>query len=123
MVAALHAIRIHEHGGPEVLRLEELGPLEPGRGDALVRVEHSGVNYFDIRQRTGDAKVTLPITLGNEGAGVVEALGPDAGFVRVGTRVAWQMQQGSYATHAVVPADRLVPLPDRIETRTAAAVM
>jgi NADPH:quinone reductase len=119
----MQAIRVHEHGGPEVLRLETLPDPRPAPGEAVVRLETSGVNFFDIRQRTGDYKVKLPITLGNEGAGVVEAVGPGTDGVRVGQRVAWQMQQGSYATQAVVPVDRLVPLPDAVDTRLAAAVM
>lgn len=119
----MQAIRVHRHGGPDVLRLETLPTPAPGPGEALIRLEFSGVNYFDIRQRTGDYKSELPITLGNEGAGVVEMLGPDADGLTVGQRVAWQMHQGSYATHAVVPVEGLVPLPETIDTRLAAALM
>jgi NADPH:quinone reductase len=119
----MQAVTVHEHGGPEVLRVEERDVPQPGAGQALVRLEASGVNYFDIRQRTGDFKVTLPIVLGNEGAGVVEAVGPGVKDVRAGDRVGWQMYQGSYATHAVVPADRLVPLPKGVDARLAAAVL
>lgn len=121
----MEAIRVHEHGGPEVLQLETLPTPTPGPGQALVQVTASGVNFYDVRQRTGDKPCTLPITLGNEGAGVVEALGPDTAVpgVEPGVRVAWQMQQGSYATHALVPAEALVPLPDVIENQVAAAVM
>jgi NADPH:quinone reductase len=121
----VEAIRVHQHGGPEVMQLETLPTPLPGPGQALVTLTTSGVNYFDLRQRSGDKQCALPITLGNEGAGVVTALGPDTAVpgVDVGTRVAWQMQQGTYATHAVVPADALVPLPDAIDDRTAAAVL
>jgi NADPH2:quinone reductase len=121
----MEAIRVHENGGPEVLRHETLPTPEPAAGEARVRVTFSGVNFYDIRQRTGDKPATLPITLGNEGAGVVESLGPDTAVdgVAVGTRVAWQMQQGSYATHQIVSADSLVPLPEAIDDQTAAAVM
>jgi NADPH2:quinone reductase len=121
----MEAIRVHEHGGPEVMRLDTLPAPAPGPGEAVVRLDTSGVNFFDIRQRTGDYPVQLPVTLGNEGAGVIEALGPDAGDngMRVGQRVAYQMYQGSYATHALVPVDVLVPLPDAIDTRLAAAVL
>lgn len=119
----MRAIRVNRHGGPEVLRLETLPMPEPGPGEVLVRVDASGVNYFDIRQRTGDYPTALPFTLGNEGAGTVEAVGPDVVELRAGQRVAWIMHQGSYATHAIVPAASLVPLPDAIDTRTAAAVM
>lgn len=121
----MEAVRVHQHGGPEVMQLETLPTPEPGPGQALVQLTTSGVNYFDLRQRSGDKPCVLPITLGNEGVGVVTALGPGAvaSGVEVGTRVAWQMQQGTYATHAVAPADALVPLPDAIDDRTAAAVM
>ena len=121
----MEAIRVHETGGLEVLQLETLPTPEPGPGEALVRVAYSGVNFYDVRQRSGDQPAALPITLGNEGAGVVEALGPDTvvSGVEPGTRVGWQMQQGSYATHQIVRADSLVPLPDAIEDQTAAAVM
>jgi NADPH:quinone reductase len=121
----VEAIRVHQVGGPEVLQLETLPTPEPGPGKALVAVSTSGVNFYDVRQRNGDKPAALPITLGNEGAGTVAALGPDTDVdgIAVGTRVAWQMQQGSYATHAIVPAEALVPLPDAIDDHTAAAVM
>jgi NADPH2:quinone reductase len=119
----MRAIRVHEIGGPDVLRLEDLPTPDPGPGEARIRVDVSGVNFFDIRQRTGDFPTTLPIILGNEGAGSIEAVGPDVDGVRVGDRVAWQMEQGSYATQAVVRADRLVPLPAAIDNRTAGAVL
>ena len=119
----MRAIRVHQHGGPEVLTLEELRDPEPGPGQAVIRLDASGVNFFDIRQRTGDYKVALPITLGNEGAGVVTAVGPGADGIAVGQRVGWQMVQGSYAEQAVVPVDQLVVLPDGISTQQAAAVL
>jgi NADPH:quinone reductase len=120
----MKVVRVHEHGGPEVLEVEELPTPAPEADEALVRVEASGVNFFDIRQRTGDVKVdALPISLGMEGAGVVEALGNDGGEVRVGDRVAWLWHQGSYATHAVVAVGELVPLPESISTQVAASVM
>src|SRR5919197_3199352 len=113
------AVIVREHGGPEVLRVEETAVQEPGPGQALVRLEASGVNYFDIRQRTGDFKSALPVVLGNEGAGTVEAVGPEVAHVRVGDRVGWQMEQGSYATHALVRAERLVPLPSGADAQLA----
>lgn len=119
----MKAIRIHQQGGTEVMVLEELPTPTPAAGEALVRLDASGVNFLDIRQRNGDFKIQPPITLGNEGAGVVESVGPDPADITVGQRVGWQMQLGSYATHAVVPVDALVPLPDTITTRTAAAIM
>src|SRR5438477_9264798 len=113
----MEAIRVYEVGGPEAMRLESLPTPAPGPDEALVAVSTSGVNFYDVRQRNGDKPCALPITLGNEGAGRVLALGPstEVAGIRVGTRVAWQMQQGSYATHAIVPADALVPLPDAID--------
>src|SRR3954447_23574361 len=117
----MEAIRVHEVGGPKVMRLDTVPTPAPGPGQALVAVSASGVNFYDVRQRNGDKPAALPLTLGNEGAGTVTALGPGAELtgIEVGTRVAWQMQQGSYATHAIVPADALVPLPDAIDDRTA----
>lgn len=119
----MQGVVVREHGGPEVLRLEELALSSPGPRQARVRLDASGVNYLDIRQRTGDYKTVLPAVLGFEGAGTVEAVGPDVTDVRVGDRVGWIMQPGSYATHAVVPADRLVPLPAGTDAHVAAAVL
>lgn len=120
----MEAIRIHEHGGPEVLKLEELPQPTPGPHEVVVRLDASGINYIDVRQCLGDHKRDqLPVTLGYEGAGTVEALGPDAAGVAVGDRVAWQMVQGSYATHAVVPDDALVPVPDGVSTSVAAGLL
>src|SRR5438067_1460012 len=106
-----------------MLRLEELALASPGEGQALVRLEASGVNYLDIRQRTGDYKMSLPTVVGFEGAGVVEGIGGGVSDIRVGERVGWIMQPGTYATHAVVPADRLVPLPAGTDAHLAAAVL
>lgn len=119
----MKAIRIHSHGGPEVMRLEDLPLPEPARGQVLVRVEAAGVNFIDTYQRSGQYKVPLPFGMGLEGAGVVEAAGPEAGGVEAGMRVAWVNVPGSYATHALVPAERTVPVPQGIEARAAAAVM
>jgi NADPH2:quinone reductase len=119
----VHAVLVREHGGPEVLRLEDLTLAAPAPNEARIRLEASGVNYLDVRQRTGDFKVTLPVVIGNEGAGVVEDVGSDVRDVRPGDRVAWIMSGGTYTTHANVPADRLVPIPEAVETRTAAALL
>ena len=118
----MKAIRIAEHGGPERMRLEELPEPAPGPGQAVVRVEAAGVNFIDVYHRTGLYPQPLPLTLGTEGAGVVEAVGPGASLVRAGDRVGWTGVPGAYATRAVVPADRLVRLPPGISTKTAAAV-
>ena len=120
----MHAIRIHEHGGPEVLRYDEVPTSEPGPGEARVRVEAAGLNYIDIYHRTGlYPSANMPFMPGMEGAGVVEAVGPDVTEVNVGDRVAYAMHQGSYGESAVVPSWLLVPLPDALDTQSAAAAM
>jgi NADPH2:quinone reductase len=119
----MRAIRVHEFGGPEAMRLEELPTPKPADGQALVRLEAAGLNFIDVYQRTGAYKNPLPYGLGLEGAGVVEAVGPGVSTVRVGDRVAWTGIPGSYATHNVVPADRLVALPAGVDGRTGAAAM
>jgi NADPH:quinone reductase len=116
----MKAIRVHEPGGPEALVLEDVPLPEPGPGQARVRLHAIGVNFIDVYHRTGLYKVPLPFTPGSEGAGVVSAVGPDA-VVRVGDRVAWAGALGSYAEEAVVPADKLVPVPEGLEWDEAAA--
>ncbi|MEK7338394.1 MAG: alcohol dehydrogenase catalytic domain-containing protein, partial [candidate division NC10 bacterium] len=119
----MRAIRVHGYGGPEVLTWEEQATPSPEAGQALVRLEAVGVNYIDIYHRTGLYKNPLPFTLGLEGAGVVEGVGAGVSEVRVGERVAYQGVQGSYATHALVPAARRVSLPAGLDARTGAAAM
>jgi NADPH:quinone reductase len=119
----MKAIRIHQNGGPEVLRFEELPDPTPAKGQALVAVEASGVNFIEVYHRTGLYKTALPLTLGQEGAGTIAALGEGVSDLRVGQRVAWFGAFGAYATRAVVPADRLVPVPDGVSSKQAAAVM
>jgi NADPH2:quinone reductase len=119
----MHAIRIHQFGGPEAMGLEELPTPKPGDGQALVRIEAAGVNFIDVYQRTGLYKNPLPYAPGLEGAGVVEAVGGGVTTVRVGDRVAWTGIPGSYATHNVVPADKLVTLPAGVDARAGASAM
>ncbi|MGH7679996.1 MAG: quinone oxidoreductase family protein [Gemmatimonadaceae bacterium] len=119
----MRAIRIHQTGGVEALREEQIPVPTPGAGEALVRVEFAGVNFIDTYKRSGLYKIPFPATLGEEGAGVVEAVGDGAIEVRVGDRVAWASVIGAYAEHAVVKASRLVQVPKSVETRVAAAVM
>ena len=120
----MHAICIHEHGGPEALRYEEVSTSEPGAGEAQVRIEAAGLNYIDVYHRTGLYPSTnMPFTPGMEGAGVVEAVGPGVTEVNVGDRVGYAMHQGSYTEVAIVPSAVLVPLPDSIDTQSAAAAM
>src|SRR5258708_11506749 len=97
----MKAIRVESQGGPEVLKLVELPTPAPGKGEALVRVEAAGVNFIDIYQRTGLYRVAVPFTLGQEGAGTVEAVGPGVTEVRTGDRVAWTGVLGSYATQQI----------------------
>ena len=119
----MRAIRIQQFGGPEAMGLEELPTPKPGDGQALVRIEAAGVNFIDVYQRTGLYKNPLPYGLGLEGAGVVEAVGAGVTTVRVGDRVAWTGIPGSYATHNVVPADKLVTLPAGVDARAGASAM
>jgi NADPH2:quinone reductase len=119
----MKAIRIHETGGPEVLRLEEVADPRPEPGEAVVRLEAIGVNFIEVYQRTGLYRSTLPFTPGGEGAGQVVAVGKDASAVKPGDRVASTSLRGSYAELARVPVDKLVPIPDNVETTQAAAVL
>jgi NADPH2:quinone reductase len=107
----MHGIQVSKSGGPEVLEYVELEVPVPKNGQVVVRVEASGVNFIDVYHRTGLYPLPLPMTPGNEGAGVVESIGPGVVDVKPGDRVAWAGVLGSYAERAVVPADRLVPLP------------
>ncbi|MFL6234048.1 MAG: quinone oxidoreductase family protein [Thermoanaerobaculia bacterium] len=120
----MKAIRIHSLGGPEVMRLEEVPDPRPGEGQAVVRIEAAGVNYVDVYFRTGLYKApAIPFTPGQEAAGTVAAVGPGVTGVAVGDRVAYTAIPGAYAEQAVVPAARLVKLPEGITTRQAAAAM
>jgi len=117
------AIVVHEVGGPEVMKWQDVPDLPPGPGQARIRHTAVGVNYIDVYHRTGLYKLPLPFTLGQEAAGVVEAVGPDVSEVKVGARVAYAGVTGAYAERRLVPAARLVPLPGDIDDRTAAAIM
>jgi NADPH2:quinone reductase len=119
----MKAIRVREHGGPEVLKLEEVGARAPGPGEALVRIEAVGVNFIDVYHRTGLYPNTLPFTPGLEAAGVVAAVGDGVEAVREGDRVAYTNQLGAYAEEAVVTAARLVRVPSGLSARDAAAAM
>jgi len=119
------AIRIHEHGGPEVLRWEEVEVGEPGPGQLRVRHGAVGLNYIDVYHRTGLYPLpSLPWTLGMEGAGQVEAVGEGVTEFKPGDRIAYASPPvGAYAEVRLIPADRVVALPDAIDDRTAAAMM
>ena len=119
----MKTIRIHAVGGPEVLTYQDVPLPEPGAGQARITIEAIGVNFIDTYQRSGLDPGALPAPMGQEAGGVVEAVGPGVTDVQEGDRVAWIMQPGAYAEAAVVPVGVLVPIPDGIETRTAAAVL
>ena len=121
----MKAIRVHETGGPEVLRWEDVTVGDPGPGEARVRHTAIGLNFVEVYYRTGLYKApSLPFIPGSEAAGVVEAVGSGVTEVRPGMRVAYgTAPMGAYAEARLVPADRLVPIPDGIDDRTAAAIM
>ncbi|MDX1500590.1 MAG: quinone oxidoreductase [Woeseiaceae bacterium] len=117
------AIRIHEHGGPDVLRWEETELHEPGAGEALVRHTAIGLNFIDTYHRTGLYPIHLPTVLGREAAGVVEAIGADVSDLKVGDRVVYTGNKlGAYAERRTLAADGLVKLPEFLSDETAAAV-
>jgi NADPH2:quinone reductase len=118
------AIRFHQTGGPEVLKLETTDVGEPGPGQARVRHSYVAVNFIDVYFRTGRYPLPLPNGLGSDAVGVVEAVGSGVTDVRVGDRVGYLLgPQGAYADVRVMPADVLIPLPDGISDRTASALM
>ena len=119
----MRAIQIKALGGPEVLALTDLPTPEPGPGQVRVRLAGTGVNFIEIYQRTGVYPMTLPYVPGGEGAGTVSAVGPDVTGVAVGDRVASVNLAGAYAEEALVAADRVLPIPDGVDTETAAAAM
>ncbi|HEY2195299.1 MAG TPA: quinone oxidoreductase [Actinomycetospora sp.] len=117
----MRAVRVEAHGGPEVLVPADLPDPEPGEGEVLVDLEAVGVNYIDTYVRSGIYPATLPTVPGLEGAGTVAAVGPGVSDVAVGDRVAFSDGPGAYAQRAVVPAARVVPVPDAVPTELAAA--
>jgi len=119
----MKAVFVEQTGGVENLKYADLPKPEPGPGQALVKLAASGVNYIDVYFRKGLYPIPPPIVLGSEGAGTVEALGPDAKNLAVGDRVAYAMARGSYADYAVVPDWQLVKIPAAMDFNTAAAAM
>jgi NADPH2:quinone reductase len=125
----MKAIRIHAYGAPDVMRLEELPTPVPGPGEALVRVHAASVNFLDVQKRRGElvgqafyerwGGAKLPLFMGSQGAGIVEALGSPSAKVQVGDRVSFW--GNSYATHVIFPAERLIRLPDELSFENAAA--
>lgn len=119
-----HAIRIHATGGPEVLKWEAVEVGEPGPGEVRLRQTAIGLNYIDTYHRSGLYKLaSLPAVIGMEAAGRVEALGAGVSDVKVGDRVAYGSVLGAYAEERLIPADKLVKLPDFIDDATAASIM
>jgi NADPH2:quinone reductase len=116
-------IQVVETGGPEKMQLADVPTPVPGPGQALVRIAASGVNFIDVYFRSGLYKADLPVTLGSEAAGTVEAVGEGVTEVAPGDRVAYAMTRGSYAEYAAVPAAQLVKLPAHLDFPTAAAAM
>ncbi len=119
----MKAIMLYETGGPEVMKYEERPTPTPGPGQALVEMTATGVNFVEIYQRRGWYPIPLPAGLGGEGAGVVQAVGPDVTVVKLGDRVAFLGGSGAYATHVLIPAEKLVPVPDDLSLEEAAASM
>jgi NADPH2:quinone reductase len=117
------AIRIHAFGDSSVLRYEEIPDPTPKPGEAVVSIEAVGVNFLDVYHRSGVYPIPLPITIGQEGAGIVRSVGDGVTSVKVGDRVAWTGIFGSYAEVNVIPANRLVRVPAGLQTRQAAAIM
>jgi NADPH2:quinone reductase len=118
----MKAIRVHETGGPEVLRIEEQPDPVPAPGELLLDVEAIGVNFIEIYQREGQYRLALPLTLGAEAAGVVRSIGSGVSEFKPGDRVVSQSVKGAYAARATVAAERAVRIPDGVSSKQAAAV-
>ncbi|HEV2397738.1 MAG TPA: quinone oxidoreductase [Candidatus Sulfotelmatobacter sp.] len=119
----MKAIRVQHAGGPEVLELVDVPVPQPKPGEALVKVNMAGVNSIDVQFRDGHLRTPLPFVPGQEGAGVVTAVGPQAKLVKVGDRVAWSGTLGSYAEYVAAPEEHLVPVPASISDEQATAAM
>ncbi|MEM7349135.1 MAG: quinone oxidoreductase, partial [Chloroflexota bacterium] len=119
----MKAIRIYKNGDPDVMQYEDVPQPEPGEGQIRVKVKAAGVNFIDIYQRSGLYPVSLPSGLGFEGAGIVDMLGPGVTDLKVGDRVAYAFQHGSYAEEVIIDADKVVPMPDNLDFASGAAAM
>src|SRR3954453_10144710 len=118
-----HAIRIHEVGGPDVLKWEDVDIGEPEAGQVMIRQEAAGLNFIDVYHRNGLYPQQLPLTPGVEGAGIVESVGEGVTNVKPGDRVAYAGPVGGYSEERLIDADRVVKLPDSIDAERAAAMM
>jgi NADPH2:quinone reductase len=119
----MKAIQVHETGGSEVLQLREVATPEPGRGEARIKVAAAGLNFIDVYHRVGLYDLRLPFIPGREAGGVVDAVGPEVSEVQVGDRVAFALHPAGYAEYVVLPAWKLVPVPDDVEMYPATAAM
>jgi NADPH2:quinone reductase len=119
----MKAVRVHQYGGLEALKYEDVPLPEPKEGEARVKIEAIGVNFIDIYHRIGRYQGSLPLTLGQEAAGTVDAVGKNVTDVRPGDRVVYASVQGSYAEYAIAPTWRLVPISEKVDAKQAAAVM
>jgi NADPH2:quinone reductase len=119
----MKTVRVHQYGGLEALKVEDVPVPEPGEGEARVKIEAIGVNFIDIYHRIGRYQGSLPLTLGQEAAGTVDAVGSNVTDVKPGDRVAYASVQGAYAEYAVVPDWRLIPIPTGVDAQPAAAAL
>ncbi len=119
----MKAIRISQYGGAEVLSFEDIDAADPGEGQVRITIEAAGINFIDTYQRTGLYPLDLPLTLGLEGAGTVNAVGAGVSDLAKGDRVAWKSVAGSYAEQVVADEAEVIKIPSDVATKTAAAVM
>lgn len=119
----MKAVRVKEHGGPEVMSYEDVDVPELGANDVLVKIEAAGINYIDTYQRSGLYQIPLPATLGLEAAGTVEEIGSEVTLFAKGDRVAYTSVLGAYAEYAAVPEEKLVSIPDGVSFNQGAAAM
>lgn len=119
----MKAIQVHQTGGPDVMQYENIAVPEPAAGQARVKIEAAGLNFIDIYHRIGQYPLPLPFTPGMEGAGIVDAVAPDVTVIKPGDRVAYTMERGAYAEYAIVPAWKLIKIPDAVSSQAAAAIM
>jgi NADPH2:quinone reductase len=119
----VNAVRIHQHGGPEVLKYEQIEIASPAPHEILIHHTAIGLNFIDTYQRSGLYKVELPFIPGTEGAGIVEAIGNNVKDFKIGDRVCYVERSGGYSEKKVISADRAVKIPNSVSDETAAAVM
>ena len=117
----MKAIVVEQYGGAEVLQYQDVETPKPKAGEALVKLAAIGLNYIDVYHRTGLYPLPLPLTLGLEGAGTIEAVGEGVSDLAVGDRVAYASQIGSYAEYVAGTVERLIKLPEKIDEQSAAA--